>query len=90
MPDPAPPNSNDQGDDPLARLERIAEEAERAVLEAATAAELEDLPGIGPATSAAILDERARRGRFGAVDDLLDVPGIGEAKLEGLRDLVRV
>jgi phenylalanyl-tRNA synthetase alpha chain len=43
MPDPAPPNSNDQGDDPLARLERIAEEAERAVLEAATAAELEDL-----------------------------------------------
>ena len=43
MPDPAPPNSNDQGDDPLARLERIAEEAERAVLEAATAAELEEL-----------------------------------------------
>ena len=43
MPDPPPPNSNDQADDPLARLERIAEEAERAVLEASTAAELEDL-----------------------------------------------
>jgi phenylalanyl-tRNA synthetase alpha chain len=43
MPDPAPPNRNDPGNDPLERLERIAEEAERAVLEAATAAELEDL-----------------------------------------------
>ena len=43
MPDPAPPNSNDQGNDPLERLDRIAEEAERAVLEAGTAAELEEL-----------------------------------------------
>ena len=43
MPDPAPTNDNPPGDGPLERLERIAEEAERAVLEATSAAELEEL-----------------------------------------------
>jgi competence protein ComEA len=59
-------------------------------LNTADAAALEALPGIGPATAAAILEERGRRGRFSTVDELLDVSGIGEAKLEQLRDLVRV
>jgi phenylalanyl-tRNA synthetase alpha chain len=43
MPDPARKNDNHPGDGPLERLERIAEEAERAVLEATSAAELEEL-----------------------------------------------
>lgn len=51
---------------------------------------LDTLPGVGPATARAILDERERRGRFASVEELLDVRGIGEAKLEALRDLVRV
>lgn len=59
-------------------------------LNAASASDLEALPGIGPATAAAIVDERERRGRFSSVDDLLDVRGIGPAKLEQLRELVRV
>lgn len=54
----------------------------------ASADQLDTLPGVGPATAAAILDERDRRGTFSSVEDLLDVRGIGEAKLEGLRDLV--
>ena len=57
-------------------------------LNTATAEQLDALPGIGPATSAAIVDHRERNGPFGSVDDLLDVRGIGPAKLEGLRDLV--
>ena len=56
----------------------------------ATAEQLEELPGVGPAIAAAILDERERRGRFTTVDDLLDVRGIGDARLEQLRDLVTV
>lgn len=59
-------------------------------LNAATQAQLEDLPGVGPATATAILDERKRRGRFKSVEELLEVRGIGPAKLEQLRDLVRV
>lgn len=50
--------------------------------------ELDSLPGVGPATAAAIIEHRERVGRFGTVDDLLDVAGIGEAKLAGLRDRV--
>lgn len=57
-------------------------------LSRATAAELDALPGIGPATAAAIVAHRDRHGAFGSVEDLLAVKGIGPAKLEGLRDLV--
>ncbi|WP_394936995.1 ComEA family DNA-binding protein [uncultured Ilumatobacter sp.] len=49
---------------------------------------LETLPGVGPATAAAIVAERDRNGPFLGVDDLERVPGIGPAKLAGLRDLV--
>lgn len=59
-------------------------------LNTATAEQLEELPGVGPAIAAAIIDERDRRGRFAAVEDLLDVRGIGDARLEQLRDLVTV
>jgi len=54
----------------------------------AAAAELESLPGVGPATAMAIVTERERNGPFLDVDDLDRVPGIGPAKLDGLRDLV--
>ena len=56
----------------------------------ATAAELDVLPGVGPATAAAIVAWRAENGGFRAVDDLLEVPGIGPARLERLRPHVRV
>ncbi len=59
-------------------------------LNTATAEELDTLPGVGPATAAAILAHRDEHGRFTSVDELLDVRGIGEAKLEQIRPLVRV
>ncbi|HKZ20991.1 MAG TPA: ComEA family DNA-binding protein [Acidimicrobiia bacterium] len=57
-------------------------------LNRATAAELDDLPGIGPVIAERIVAHRSEHGPFRAVEDLLDVPGIGEAKLADLRDLV--
>ena len=54
----------------------------------ASPAELESLPGVGPATAAAIVTERERNGPFLDVDDLDRVPGIGPAKLDALRGLV--
>ena len=48
----------------------------------ATAEELETLTGIGPSLAQAIIDYRAEHGDFTAAEDLLNVKGIGEAKLE--------
>jgi competence protein ComEA len=59
-------------------------------LNTATAEQLDTLPGVGPATAAAILEHRDREGPFRSVEELLDVPGIGDAKLAQLRDLVTV
>ncbi|MBM3683981.1 MAG: ComEA family DNA-binding protein [Actinobacteria bacterium] len=59
-------------------------------LNRATATELERLPGVGPSTAAAIITHRTRVGRFGSVEELLDVPGIGPAKLATIRPSVRV
>ena len=51
----------------------------------ADAASLESLPGIGPSLAAAIVEHRQRHGPFATVDDLIDVSGIGPAKLEQIR-----
>jgi competence protein ComEA len=52
--------------------------------------ELESLPGIGPVLAARIVAHREANGPFAAVEDLLDVPGIGESKLAEIRPAVRV
>lgn len=59
-------------------------------LNAATEAQLDDLPGVGPATAAAIVAYRTEHGRFRSVDELLEVRGIGETKLSAIRPKVRV
>ncbi len=56
----------------------------------ASVEELDGLPGVGPSTAAAIVDHRSTTGPFRSVDDLLDVRGIGDAKLDAIRDLVTV
>ncbi len=59
-------------------------------LNTATVDQLDSLPGVGPATAAAIVDDRRQHGPFGSVDDLARVRGIGPAKLAALRSRVRV
>jgi competence protein ComEA len=59
-------------------------------LNTADLAALDSLPGIGPATARAIIEERTRRGGFRATRDLLRVPGIGEGRFARLKDRVRV
>ncbi len=57
-------------------------------LNRSTAAELEELPGVGPVLAARIVDFRDSNGPFSEVEDLLDVGGIGEAKLAAMRDAI--
>lgn len=54
-------------------------------LNRATAAELAELPGVGPVLGRRIVEHRSREGRFGEVDDLLAVPGIGPERLARVR-----
>lgn len=54
----------------------------------ATAVELEALPGVGPVLAERIVAFRDENGGFEVVEDLLEVPGIGEAKLAAMRDQI--
>ena len=63
---------------------------DKVALNQAGPAELETLPGVGPVIAQRIVAHREANGPFRAVEDLLDVPGIGEATLAGFRDLVVV
>ena len=59
-------------------------------LNAAGAADLDALPGIGPVLAQRIVDYRTRNGPFTSVDQLDDVPGIGPAIFAQLTSLVTV
>jgi competence ComEA-like helix-hairpin-helix protein len=56
----------------------------------ATPAQLEQLPGIGPAAAKSIAQFRAKSGPFRRVEDLLAIRGINQRKLDQLRPYVTV
>jgi competence protein ComEA len=68
----------------------VATLTKRINLNSATQAELELLPGVGPALASRIIVHRTEHGAFASVDRLDDVKGIGPAKLAKIRPLVCV
>ena len=59
-------------------------------INSATASQLETLTGVGPATARAIISYRTTKGPFTKVEDLLNVAGIGPAKLSAMRNEISV
>lgn len=56
----------------------------------ATQTELETLPGIGPSIAVKIINYRKENGKFTNVEELKKVSGIGNAKYEQIKNLIRV
>ncbi|WP_258867027.1 ComEA family DNA-binding protein [Corynebacterium amycolatum] len=67
-----------------------SEPSGRININTATATQLEEMPGIGPATATKIIDFREKNGPFASIDALEEVPGIGPAKVEALRDVATI
>lgn len=64
--------------------------AARVNVNTADGAALQSLPGIGPALAERIVRWRNERGRFGSIEDLAEVPGIGTTTVENLRESATV
>lgn len=82
-------------DEPEEAVQTVMEEPsdaadDRLDLNTATAAELQELPGIGEVIAQRIIDYRDLCGHFLDPEQLMEVDGIGEAKYEKLRELVTV
>ena len=59
-------------------------------LNTATQADLEKLPGVGPATAKQILEYRQKNNGFKKVEELMNIKGIGEKSFLKLKPLVTV
>jgi competence protein ComEA len=64
--------------------------SQRIDINTATAEELDTLPGVGEVTAAKIIEYRQQHGPFQTVEAIMDVPGIGEAKFDAMRELITV
>jgi len=71
------------GEDPFAPTELID-------INLAELDELDTLPGIGPTLAQAIIDYRDTYGEFSFIEEIMNVPGIGPATFEELKDLITV
>lgn len=75
---------------PTARSIDSASVSQKINLNTATLAQLESLPGIGPALAQRILDYRAANGDFETIAELKEVKGIGDVIFQELEKLITV
>ena len=66
--------------------EEIVSVEEPVNVNTAAAEELERLPGIGPVLARSIVEYREEHGAFRTVDELMNVSGVGQAKLDAIRN----
>jgi competence protein ComEA len=75
---------------PAAASKARATASEPVNLNAATATQLQTLPGVGASTAQRILDYRQKNGSFKKIEELMNVKGIGEKSFLKLKPLITV
>ncbi|MBQ6992017.1 MAG: helix-hairpin-helix domain-containing protein [Clostridia bacterium] len=70
----------------------IEEETKKGLvnINTATQTELETLPGIGPSTALKIITYREENGKFQSIEDIKNIPGIGESKFKNIKEFIYV
>ncbi len=58
-------------------------------INSATASQLDELPGIGVTLAARIVSYRDQYGKFTRIEEIMNVPGIGETRYESLKDYIK-
>ena len=74
-------------------LDEVSKQAQKPLMvdiNSADEKDLDELPGVGPATAQSIIEYRQGNGPFRSVDDLEEVSGIGPATLEKIRPFATV
>ena len=84
------PKIGEEGENPFMNDSSPSQQNDKVNLNTASPVELETLPGIGPAKSAAIIEFREQNGAFKQIEDLQKISGIGPKTFERLQDLITV
>lgn len=63
---------------------------EKININTANQTELETLSGIGPSTALKIINYKKEHGKFNNIEDIKNVPGIGESKFENIKEYICV
>ena len=85
---PIPPEKNTLEQTPIEQVPQIKDS--RININTASRLELTDLPGIGSSLSERIVDYRNTYGPFRTIEDLRNVSGIGERRLDAIRNHITV
>ncbi len=83
-------DSNNTNSNSISSSTSISTKSSKININKATQTELELISGIGPSTALKIINYRKENGNFKKIEDIKNVPGIGDAKFNQIKDYITV